>query len=310
MKRNKVNIKRMIKSRNKYTASRKAYNYNVKKREKTQNNNIVKNIVKSSIIRKEKQSLNIKNKTYKKRIDVDYDIAICIPSYNRYEKICRLLNQFYNQDTKYTFIVVLLNDGSDDKRYDELEKRFNRFIYIKNDKPNGKLNHWYCYNQMWNEIRKYNLHAVLQMDDDFILCNNFLNKIVDEFFKQKNIDGNIMGISPHTYSFNKYSKNESFWYNKTFVDGISLLDVDVLKYMNYQMIFPGINAGKRGTTAGTWHQINDTVKKMGGYYYRTEKSLVFHDGNNDSKLHGGLRKIKKIYTQKMCDSLKNIIKNE
>ncbi len=248
----------------------------------------------------------IKPKPYHKKLYVDYDVIICIPSHERYEKVKNLIYQFNEQPTKYTFKIILLNDGSNDESYDELNKEFPNIIYLKNNKPNGKLLHWYCYNQMWKHIKNIECHAVLQMDDDFILCDDFLDTIIDIYFEQKAIDDNIRGISPHTWSFkNNEIKYESWWDDENFVDGISLLDVEIIKKMNYEMQPVDKIVENAGVPVRTWTQINKMVIELGGYYYRTPESLVYHNGNNDSKLHSNIRiNGKGVFTQRLCESLK------
>lgn len=245
------------------------------------------------------------NVIYRKRVYVDYDVVICIPSNNRYDKVKRLISQFNEQSTKYTFKLILLNDGSNDNRYSKLINDFPEIIYIENIKSNGKLLHWYCYNQMWENLKNIECHVVLQMDDDFIICDNFLDIIVDKYFEQKDIDNNIRGISLHTWSFRKKKIiHESWWSDKNFVDGISLLDFEVIKYMNYQMHPVDEIVNKPGVPVRAWTQINGAVKNMSGYYYRTPESLVYHDGNNDSKLHGDVRiNGSGVFSQKLCKSL-------
>jgi len=246
---------------------------------------------------------------YKKKIFVDYDIVICIPSYDRYEKVKRLITQFYEQLTKYTFKIILLNDGSDDRQYDELYKLFPEIIYIKNEKPNGKILHWYCYSQMWEYLKNIECYTVLQMDDDFIICDNFLDTVTDIYFNEKLKNNNVLAIAPHLWSFNKISRHEIWWKSKNFVDGIAMIDDNVIKYMNYEMkIVDAIAISKVGAPVRAWTQISDAIKNIGGIVHRTENSLVYHDGNEDSKLHVGVRgNGKGVFTQKIIESLKKNI---
>lgn len=243
--------------------------------------------------------------TYQKKAFVDFDVVICIPSYNRYEKVRRLISQLYQQPTRYTFKIILLNDGSSELDYDTLTTEFPEIIYMKNEIPNGKVLHWYCYNQMWENIRNIQCHTVLQMDDDFILCDNFLNIIIDLFFEIKEKNGNMMMISPHLWSFKKVNE-ERWWKRIDVVDGIALIDSDVIRYMEYKMKPVDVVAvSKPGAPVRTWSQICNAMKNMDGFIYRTEYSLVYHDGNNDSKLHGDVRKNNQrgVYTQKYIGKL-------
>lgn len=236
------------------------------------------------------QSDSIITTDFVRNYDVDYDVVICIPSKDRYDKVIRILDQIYFEQCNYSFKVILLNDGSDDIRYDEIPNIFENIIYIKNDISNGKIRHWYSYSQMWNEIRNIKCNSVLQMDDDFILCNNFLTRMLNIYYSEKNRNNRILGISPHLWSLKKKSNHEAWWKNKRFVDGIVLLDIEVIKRMNYEMkeISPEQICGI-GKSAGTWKQICDTVINMSGQYFKTDVSLVYHDGNNDSKLHADHR---------------------
>ncbi len=253
------------------------------------------------------KNITISNGTiYKKKIYVDYDVVICIPSYDRYKKIKRLISQFYQQPTKYSFKIVLLNDGTDNFWYDKLIEKFPEIFYLKNNVPNGKILHWYCYNQMWEFLKTISCHAILQMDDDFILSDNFLNTIVDLFFELKIKNNGIKAIAPHLWSFSEKSNYESWWILKDFVDGIALLDDEVIKFMEYKM--KPVDAAvvcRAGAPVRAWTQISEAIKKMNGTVYRTESSLVYHDGNDDSKLHGDIRKEGKagVYTQKYIGKL-------
>jgi len=261
-------------------------------------------------------SVNTVIPLYQKKVFVDYDVVICIPSHERYEKIKRLIAQFYEQPTKYTFKIILLNDGSKSQWYDKLPEQFPEIIYLKNEKANGKNLHWYCYSQMWEHIKDIECHTVLQTDDDFILSDNFLDTIVDLFFNVKEKNSRVLAITPHLWSGEEISEDEKWWHNdyynklkgnyKILVDGIALIDDAVIKKMNYEM--QPVERKKievKGGSAFAWSQVGEEIKKMGGTVYRTENSLVFHDGNDDSKLHGEHRGKEghKVFTQKYIGKL-------
>lgn len=237
--------------------------------------------------------------------DEIYDVVICIPSHNRFKKVNRLLKQFKEQPSKYKYKIILLNDGSSDIRYELFPIKYN-LHYIKNKKPNGKEFHWYCYNQMWEALRDIKCRTVLQMDDDFILCDNFLNRIVGLYDNETSKDKQIAAVSPHLWSF-EIERNERWWNNKHLVDGIALLDINVIISMNYGMSPVDTDeVSKPGAPVRAWPQIGKAIKDMDKIIYRTENSLVYHDGNDDSKLHGDVRKngITGIYTQKFIDDMK------
>lgn len=230
-----------------------------------------------------------------------YDVVICIPSHNRYEKINRLINTIKSQSTDFKYKIILLNDGSSDQRYDFLRKENPDIIYIKNDLANGKTYHWYCYNQMWSKLRDIKTRTVLQMDDDFILCNSFLNKILTIFYTQRQCNPKVIAISPHLWSFKETVDYEKWWDRKDLVDGIALFDIEYIKKLNYQLSPIEKNVEGDGRSVQVWQQIAKFVIKNNWQIYRCEKSLVYHDGNDDSQLHPNFRNKKKIYTQRFID---------
>lgn len=243
--------------------------------------------------------------SHEKKAFVDYDVVICIPSYNRYKKVNRLIKQFYNQPTKYTFKIILLNDGSDDKKYKKFSKKYSEITYIENEKPNGKVMHWFCYNQMWEFLKNIECHVVLQMDDDFILCDNFLDTITDTFFSEKEKNNHIVAVSPHLWSF-KHKNNEKWWGHSYFVDGIALIDSRIIEFMNYEMQPVNVEeVSKAGSPVRAWTQIGLAIYNTNNRLYRTPYSLVYHDGNDDSKLHSDVRGDGKngVYTQKYIGKL-------
>jgi hypothetical protein len=306
MKKNKVGIKKQIKKKielsmsNKFERNRlRQPNYEHKSVDVQLLSKSDRNKLRSCDI-----SSLIKETNYQKKVFVDYDVMICIPSHNRYIKVRRLISQFYEQQSQYTFKIILLNDGSSDKRYDKLVEEFPEIILLKNEIANGKVLHWYCYNQMWEQLKNIQHHVVLQMDDDFILCSDFLNKIISLYFELKKNNNKIKAIAPHLWSFNKFSENESWWRRTDFVDGIALLDDEVIKYLNYEL--KPVDAelvSKAGVPVRAWSQIGEGIKSMNGIIYRTNYSMVYHDGNGDSKLHGDVRKKNKggVYTQKYVE---------
>jgi len=280
-------------------------------REKRKYVEIIKpNVNAENLTRKERQTgrpTSFQYITPQEYIDIDCkDIIICIPSHDRYEKVKRLINQFYEQETKHSFKIILLNDGSCDLRYDTLKDDFSDIFYLKNDVANGKPLHWYCYNQMWNLVRDFKCYAILQMDDDFILSNNFLNTIVDLYFEQKIICERVMAVAPHLWSFKELVDSEKWWKLNTVVDGIALIDITVIKSIDYELQPVDVEAVcKKGAPVRAWTQISSAITDIRGIIYRTENSLVYHDGNDDSKLHGDVRNDGKngVYTQRYIDNI-------
>ena len=241
---------------------------------------------------------------YQKKIDVDYDVVFCVSSYNRYEKIERILTQIFSQESKYTFKFILLNDGSTEAEYDNLLYLFPDILYLKNDVVGGKLNYWKTINKMWSVAKKINTHAIVQLDDDFILCKNFLDILMDKFFEMKEINNNYAAFSFHLYNFSPTKPIEEFWFDEkeVFVDGGMLLDVQFLNLFNYELDKIEERVTLK-TSSFTWVRLKEHLLNFKLKVYRFPYSLVLHDGNDDSKLHPNVRKHKLVYT-------KNFLNNE
>jgi hypothetical protein len=230
---------------------------------------------------------------YVKTENVDYDTIVYISTYNRYEKLINILNQLYSQKTKYSFKVILMNDGSTDERYNNIENKFPDVLYLKNDVNGGLDFYWKTINTIFQEIRKYCAHAVIQIDDDFILCNEFINRSMNKFFQIKEENNSYMGIRYHLTSFkeNQVFDEGRFDAIKRFqdFDGGSIFDSQFLQLFNYELV-PDEN------NSHLWYLLNALVKKFGVLVYTMRESLAYHTGNDDSKLNPEIRKAKKLYT--------------
>jgi hypothetical protein len=239
---------------------------------------------------------------YLKEIGVDFDFIFCVSSFERYEKIYRILKQLFSQKTKYSFKFILVNDGSKDIRYDDLEYLFPDIFYIKNKVGGGKVNYWKTVNLMWKKASEFKSYGIIQLDDDFILCDEFLNKLLNKFFEIKESSNNYMVFGFHLYNFGKESLIESFWFNenKMVIDGGMLIDTQFLKLINYKLDKIEKRVTPK-TSSYVWVRLRERMIEFGVKIYRFENSLVWHDGNDDSKLHPNVRKIKRVYTKNFID---------
>lgn len=234
--------------------------------------------------------------------NVDYDVIICVCTYNRYDKVRRILKQLFTQNTKYKFKILLMDDCSPDLRYSQLQKEFSEIDYMRNEFNGGKIEYWKTVNKLWAKGSLYKCHAFLQIDDDFILCEEFLNRLLDKFFEIKAIDNGYMVFSYHIYGYKRDEPQPDWWYNGSSIaiDGGTLFDNRFLKFFRHY-----VNIGNKVIAAHTstffWDTIVGHIRKFGVKVYRMPKSLAWHDGNFDSKLNFEARKTKKSYTKNFID---------
>lgn len=236
---------------------------------------------------------------YIKPENVDFDAILYISSFNRYDKLLNILKQLDSQETRYSYKIIIMNDGSTDKRYKDFKNIFPENIYLNNKVNGGQKYYWRTTNEIFNELKKYKTHAVIQIDDDFILCEDFINIIMDKFFEIKKENNSYMGIRYHSGSFDndEIITEEYFDLKKRFqsFDGGSLFDSEFLKLFAYEL------NKEKYQNIHMWATLNGYLRKFGVLVYTFRKSLAFHNGNEDSKMYPQYRDIRNIHTKNFID---------
>jgi len=241
--------------------------------------------------------------SYVKQPNVDYDTIIYVSSYNRYDKLFNILNQLFSQKSDYSFKVIVMDDGSTDEKYLNLKNIFPNILYLKNEENGGVKNYLETINTIFKEIKKYKTHAVIQIDDDFILSTEFINRLLKKFFQLKEKNNSYMGIRYHHFSYSNGITYDNDYFNpeKRYqgFDGGSLYDIQFLQLFNYELI-----PKEEDKLWHMWYVINSLVKELGLLVYTSKNSFALHDGNDESKIHPEVRKIKKLYTCNFIDNEK------
>lgn len=240
------------------------------------------------------------NNKYDKKKIVDFDLIILIGSFNRYNKLKKLIDQIYLQDSNYSFKIILCDDGSTDKRYSKvLSKKFPEIEIIKNEENNGKLGYYKTMTNLWGCASKYSCHGICHLDDDFIVCNEFINNLFDVFFRKKEENNKIVSVY-----FHKTSKENHKVIDEYRVDGGVIFDSDFVKALNFKVDKPNVRYTSTGISSGVWRYISDKIKGNKLKSFRTNNSLIRHDGNEDSKMHGKHRKECPINTYDFKDEIR------
>lgn len=225
--------------------------------------------------------------------NVDYDAVIIISSFNRFEYLDYLLNEINFQKTKYSYKIILINDGSTDHRYEILKNKYCNVEYIKNKKNGGKINYWKTFNLLLEKLKLIKFHVAIQIDDDFTICKNFLNNLIDTFFEKKEVDNSYMLFKYHLGLLDKKKiENESFFNPEVRfqdVDGGTLFDRKFLELIDFKIENPEVWQRKHGGS-GVWNFFNKKVVDLGVLVYTFNNSLVYHKGFNDSVMHPNVRK--------------------
>jgi len=238
--------------------------------------------------------LSQKNIENLKKIKIEnekVDICVIISSYNRKEKLKNILNKLYWDDCKFSFRIILLNDGSTED-YNEF-KSYN-LDYIENESNNGKFKYWESINKLLDKVKKYDCEYVIQVDDDFILSNNFINNIINFFDKEIKKDNSVICGYYNVPDI----KSERWGLGKNWIDGGGIYHINFIKKINYKIdpIPHDRWLRDKSLSSGVWHQISI---KLNQYNYKVcspEKSMIIHFGNEDSKMNKNIRDENPIYS--------------
>ena len=98
---------------------------------------------------------------YERQEVVDFDVAICISSYERYYKIKSLLSEIFSQPSIYTYKVFVINDGSSQGGYKRLTEKFPEIEFIENEVNGGKEMYWNTVSRVWGLAKKYKFQWIL-----------------------------------------------------------------------------------------------------------------------------------------------------
>jgi hypothetical protein len=234
---------------------------------------------------------------YKRKREVDYDVVFCISSFNRFEKVYRLIEQIYTQPTVFKFKVILYNDGSTEGDYNKIAEDFPHVDYVVGGENNGKVGYYKSITKVWQAASKYMSHTICQCDDDFILCNNFIDSLMNLYFKVKPQDNRIVSIYYHKTS----ERNKQVDVFR--VDGGTMYDRDFLEMLDFTVPQPSKRQMTQGISSGVWRFVSESIRGNGLVSHRTDISFVRHDGNDDSKMHPEHRKEAPIHSHQFKDDI-------
>jgi hypothetical protein len=215
------------------------------------------------------------------------DFCFLIPSYNRYDKLSNLLDNIKNIEG---INVIVFDDASDDERYNNLTELYPEFLFIKNNKNNGKVNFNETIRELFNSALKTQFKYFITTADDMILCQNFMSNI-QPLVSEYDIC-NLFTINGGSFG----------WGCTAYIDGCFISSYNGLKLITN--IIPNKLTNTHGKSTGVWSQVtryfcgrNNTEYKLKCLNY----TLFQHDGNYDSKLHPGIRDKKPIIANNFYD---------
>jgi len=211
------------------------------------------------------------------------DIIIIIPSYDRYDWLFDILHKLHNHiGCRYTFKIIVYDDSSTDSRYLKLNSIFSDIILMRSTINGGKEYYWKTINNILEETRKYNFDYLIQIDDDFELCDNFINILLDNHITSNSMDEKVVATT-----YTRKVARVMRWGMYEWVDGGFVVNQSLLQEIKYK-----IPQMKRGIneSSGVWSYISKQISIRGYKVNIHPEILITHLGYIDSKMHTEFRK--------------------
>lgn len=285
MKKNRLTIKKHIKKKIDYNTKL------IRVELPNKNNSVISNENKSKVeLRREIRTGIVLNENTTHKL---FDVIIFISSYNRYNKLSRLLNQIYTQETKYKFKLIFMDDGSTDLKYNTIKTKYPDIVYLRNETNFGKKGYWKTINRIFSEIQRYGCDVIIQIDDDFIIKDNFIDKLYEEYKNHKKNDIDVVALYYHRF----VGDLENRWGLKSnWLDGGALFEYDFMIKIGFKItpIRESRWSKNKNLSSGVWHQLSKKINLHDKKIHKTKISYVIHDGNDISIMNNTLRKTHKI----------------
>jgi hypothetical protein len=222
------------------------------------------------------------------------DFLFLIPTYDRYDSLVKIITVIEKQTKHLKCKIVVVNDNSNDKRYDNLTNSYDNIIYHKNPTNYGRDNFYMTVNELLTISRDNEAKHYVFLADDTLPSKNFINHIYSYINK---------GVKIVNTAINK---EETYlnWGLKYWVDGCFVISHDVYHKINYNLIKSEIRKKFNNTTygSGVYKAFSFRFKKYNVKVHYPKYSLVNHLGHTDSVMHTEKRKIEPIHSYSFIDN--------
>lgn len=214
--------------------------------------------------------------------DIKYDALITIPSYDRYDWLTSLIDKLQKQTTNRHIKIIVHDDASTDDRYLNLQNEYPDVVFIRSEENNGRLGYPYTITKLWKECKPYDADYIIHIDDDFEVCDNFVDLLIKEH--ENNRKNNTLATN---YSNANFGNNK--WDLDAYVDGGSLFEYKLIKSLNYELSMKPYPKNSYYGSSGVWKWLSFVIKQNGYDIYMLNYNIITHLGSHDSKMHPEFR---------------------
>ena len=201
------------------------------------------------------------------------DFVYLITTYDRYDSLINLVNSILSLSQNKKIIIV--DDCSNDLRYENLKNYHTDLIYYKTEENNGKKNYWKTVNLLYQKAKEIDFKYGISLPDDVSLIDDF-NSIIDKYKGSKII---------RLFTQKKVTKTN--WGYENWIDCGFIAKNKFFIDLNFE-INPIILIENYKVSSGVGKQLTQRLNKL-NYEVLNLGSLVKHLGNENSKMHPKLR---------------------
>lgn len=234
-----------------------------------------------------------------------YEVFISIASYNRYSYLTKILDDLFSQETKHSFFVCVLDDCSTDHRYQNLAQAYHDkpFQYIRNKNNNGKQKYWETITKLFKTAEQYNCKLLVQMDDDFKICDNFIDNVIEQW----RLKANVMTAAMKYHRDARDKDGRKVWGLNDWVDGGSAFSYKFLEQIYFSINKIPVTRWMidKKLSSGVWEQVSKKINLLSMNIIKSDNSLVKHLDSDTSKMNPSARKVSNIKTQYFLNDIKN-----
>jgi glycosyltransferase involved in cell wall biosynthesis len=235
-------------------------------------------------------------------------IIVLISSYNRYNNLLTLITQLQKQPTIHNIRIIVSNDCSTDKRYKTIKNSLSNIEIINTEENNGKRGYWKTINNLFNPLKETEFDYIIQLDDDFTLCNSFIDTTITLMANTINNNNNIGVMSLHLCSKEEIKGNRWGLGNR-WVDGGAIytnIAMNAIEF-NIMEIRPSRWISNPTKSSGVWQQVSNRLANKNIICIKPSHSLVKHTDSDISVMNSDIRVKSPINTYNFLNESKNSV---
>jgi hypothetical protein len=225
------------------------------------------------------------------------DFLFLIPSYNRYDLLLKVIDRIEKQCNHLKYKIVVVDDCSNDNRYDNLRNINDNIIYHKNPVNNGRDKFYLTVSKLFNISKSNEAKQYVFLADDTLPSINFIKHT----YSYIDIGAKIINTS-----INK-AEQYTNWTLKNWVDGCFVITHDIFHKINYDFNDSEIRKKFKKTTygSGVYEAFSFRINKLSVKVHFPKHSMVYHMGHTDSVMHEEKRKNEQIHSYSFIDDCQN-----